>query len=221
MAGKILITPYKGSTTAGQDPTIKFQGTGNSTDITQRVTSTGSLSFEGVSGQLFSITDSLTGTIFSVNDVSGIPSIEVLDTGLVKLAQYSGDVLIGTGTDNGTDRLQVNGTVSATTFNATSTKRVKKEIKDLSKAYVAKFSKLKPREYDRKDYVAHEFGFVAEEMALIYPEIVGRDKAGNATGIDYGKLSTILTAKIQEQQALIETLQDQMSSVMEKLKDLK
>ena len=47
-------------------------------------------------------------SIFSVNDVSGIPSVEVLDTGLVKLAQYSGNVLLGTATDNG-KKLQVNG----------------------------------------------------------------------------------------------------------------
>jgi hypothetical protein len=114
MAGKILITPNTGSTTAGQDPTIKFQGTGNSTDITQRVTSTGSLSFEGTTGQLFSITDSMSGTIYSVNDVSGIPSIEVLDTGLVKLAQYSGNIVLGSATDTGLAKLQVTGAISAT-----------------------------------------------------------------------------------------------------------
>ena len=97
----IVITPNIGSTT--DDPKMVFSGANTSinTDITVRVypTLNGTLSFEGSTGQLFSITNSLTGTIYSVNDVSGIPSIEVLDTGLVKLAQYSGDVLIGTGTD--------------------------------------------------------------------------------------------------------------------------
>jgi hypothetical protein len=38
----------------------------------------------------------MTGTIFSVSDISGIPSIEVLDTGVVKLAQYGGFVAYGT-----------------------------------------------------------------------------------------------------------------------------
>ena len=59
-------------------------------------TNGGTLSFEGSAGQLLSITNSLSGTIYSVNDVSGIPSIEVLDTGVVKLAQYNGLVGIGT-----------------------------------------------------------------------------------------------------------------------------
>lgn len=115
----ILITPNIGSTTA--DPRIVFSGANASLgpqNITLQVypTSSGTLSFEGSAGQLFSITNSMTGTIFSANDVSGIPSIEVLDTGLVKLAQYSGNVLIGTGTDTGTDKLQVNGSILGTTL---------------------------------------------------------------------------------------------------------
>jgi len=114
----ILITPNRGQT---DDPKIEFKGADVSLGpqtITARVypTSNGTLSFEGSAGQLFSITNSLSGTIFSVNDVSGIPSIEVLDSGLVKLAQYSGNILVGTGTNNGTDKLQVNGDVLATTF---------------------------------------------------------------------------------------------------------
>jgi hypothetical protein len=113
------------------------------------------------------------------------------------------------------------GTVTAAAFNATSTKRVKKAIKNISKTYMDKFADLKPREYDRKDYEAHEFGFIAEEMALIYPEIVGRDATGIPSGIDYGKLSTILTAKVQDQQKMIDKLTDQMSKVMAMLKGTK
>lgn len=100
----ILITPNKGS---ANQPNMKFTGN-NATTITMNVFDNGTLSWEGTAGQLFSIYDSLSGTIFSVNDVSGIPSIEVLDTGVVKLAQYGGNVLIGSGTD-GIGKLQVNG----------------------------------------------------------------------------------------------------------------
>jgi hypothetical protein len=99
----IIITPNIGQ---AADPKIQFIGADSSTGaqtITLNVypTSGGMLSFEGSSGQLFSITNSLTGTIYSVTDVSGVPSIEVLDSGLVKLAQYNGNVLIGTGTNLG------------------------------------------------------------------------------------------------------------------------
>lgn len=84
--------------------------------ITATMLNAGSLSFSGSTGQLLSVTNSFTGTIFSANDVSGIPSIEVLDTGLVKLAQYGGNVLIGSGIDNGIGKLQVTGSVYATAF---------------------------------------------------------------------------------------------------------
>lgn len=56
----------------------------------------GTLSFDGSAGQLFSISNSMSGSLFTVNDISGMPSIEVIDTGLVKLAQYTGNVGIGT-----------------------------------------------------------------------------------------------------------------------------
>ena len=87
----ILITPSVGLSTS---PTIKFNGA-NNTPTTLRVLDDGTVSFEGTAGQLFSISDGLTGSIFSVNDISGIPSIEVLDTGLVKVNQYAGNTVFG------------------------------------------------------------------------------------------------------------------------------
>jgi Chaperone of endosialidase len=110
----ILITPNKGQTA---EPKIEFKGA-SATQTAQTIslnvypTDNGTISFEGSAGQLFSITNSLSGTIYSVNDVSGIPSIEVLDTGNIKLGQYNGNILIGTATDNGTQKLQVNGGIS-------------------------------------------------------------------------------------------------------------
>ena len=89
----ILITPSTSSAT-GIYPSIKMTGFGN-TPITLSVLDDNSLSFSGSAGQLFSISNSLTGSIFSVNDISGIPSIEVLDTGLIKLNQYNGQMVIG------------------------------------------------------------------------------------------------------------------------------
>jgi hypothetical protein len=94
----ILIVPNIGSTT--NDPIITFSGASSTLgpqniSIIAYPTSNGTLSFEGSAGQLFSITNDLTGTIFSVNDVSGIPSIEVLATGEIKLAQFGGNVTVG------------------------------------------------------------------------------------------------------------------------------
>jgi hypothetical protein len=68
----------------------------------------GTLSFEGSAGQLFSVTNNLTsGSIFSVNDVSGIPSIDVDADGTIELGPYGGN--IGIGTTNSTSKLHVIG----------------------------------------------------------------------------------------------------------------
>lgn len=99
----IVITPNTGSTTG--DPTIVFSG-GNTTvntDVTLRIypDSNGSLSFEGSAGQLFSITNDLTGSLFSVNDVTGLPLIEVNVTSQqITFGQFYGNVGIGTNASN-------------------------------------------------------------------------------------------------------------------------
>ncbi len=55
------------------------------------------ITFTGNAGTLMTISDNTSGTLFSVNDVSGVPSIEVIDTGTVRIAQTAGNVGIGIG----------------------------------------------------------------------------------------------------------------------------
>ena len=94
----IVIVPNVGSAIA--DPKIIFSGANTTvnTDITLTVnpTSNGTISLDG-NRQLFSVTNSMNGIIFSVNDVNGVPNIEVNDVGVIRLAQYSGNVMIGSG----------------------------------------------------------------------------------------------------------------------------
>ena len=43
---------------------------------------------QGSSGELFSVTDSLVGSLFSVNDISGLPILEVFDDDTVHMGSY-------------------------------------------------------------------------------------------------------------------------------------
>ena len=77
-------------------PNIEFKESDAGTAITAAMTdSTGTLSFDGSAGQLFSITNSLTGTLFAVNDISGVPSLEIDDQGIVKIAEFNGKLIVG------------------------------------------------------------------------------------------------------------------------------
>ncbi len=65
---------------------------------------------QGSEGQLFSVTNSLSsGSIFSVNDISGVPSIDVDADGTIQLASYSASENIGLGITNPTSKLHVVG----------------------------------------------------------------------------------------------------------------
>ena len=93
----IVITPNVSNTA---EPKIVFSGANSSVGaqnitVTVYPTTNGTLSFEGSAGQLFSITNDLSNTLFTVADISGIPSVEAYANGQVNLARYGGNVQIG------------------------------------------------------------------------------------------------------------------------------
>jgi hypothetical protein len=180
-SGSYQLQPYGGQVIIG--------GNGNTT--------TNVFEVQGVSGQLFSVADSMSGTIFSVNDMSGVPSIEILDVGLVKLAQYNGAVAISTSTAQAAQGLTVNtntyitslgvGTVAGGTLgaiNATneitayySDRRLKENVKVIDSA-VTKVLSLNGITYTPNDLAA-SFGYdktvklvglFADEVEAVLPE---------------------------------------------------
>lgn len=102
---------------AGNTPNIIFKASGNLTpDITLNVLTTATnvasgvqtLSVQGSAGELFSITDILnTGTIFSVNDISGLELIGADADGTVRLVKFGTNVAVGNVTP--TQKLHVAG----------------------------------------------------------------------------------------------------------------
>lgn len=100
----ILITPNIGATSY---PQIKFVGKDNA-PMYQTVQDDGTISFSGAQGEVFSIGPAMSlGSIFSANDISGVPLFKVLASGTVNVA--SGRLAIGTDTAVDGMALTLNG----------------------------------------------------------------------------------------------------------------
>jgi hypothetical protein len=199
----------------------------------------------GTAGQLFSVSDSFTGTIFSVNDVSGIPSIEVLDTGLVKLAQYNGTVTIGTGTvSSSTAELSVYGMLytsgaqgeirasSEITAYFSSDQRLKENIK-LIENPITIIDQIRGVTFDWTDeHMArrggedgyfvrkHDIGVIAQEVQAVLPELVGTREDGYLA-VKYEKMVPLLIEAIKAQQKTIDSLVKDLDTVKEFINNLK
>jgi len=67
--------------------TLTVYGSGSSQPV---------LTVQGSQGELFSITDSLSGSLYSVNDISGLPILEVFSDNTVLIGNYQDPMLITT-----------------------------------------------------------------------------------------------------------------------------
>lgn len=90
----ILITPAKDTS---NNPKIEFKGFDNR-PVTLEVLSTNDIAFTASDGVLLSIANNTTtGSLFSVNDPTGVPSIDVNADGVVNIGPYHGNVILGSG----------------------------------------------------------------------------------------------------------------------------
>jgi len=110
--------------------------------------------------------------------------------------------------------ISVNGNI--TTYNSISDYRLKENVAPLTGA-LEKVSQLKPVTYTFKDGGQKSEGFIAHELQAIIPEAVTGEKDAvkedgtpEYQGVDSSFLIATLTAAIQEQQAIIETMQSKL-----------
>jgi hypothetical protein len=185
----IIVTPNIGSSSS--DPRIDFRGADSTSgpNIISAVAyplNSGTLSFEGTAGQLFSITNNLTsGSIFSVNDVSGIPSIDVNANGTVSMVSYGGSV--GVGLTNPAYKLQLStdsaAKPSTSTWTISSDERIKEDIvpADLDICYnTLKSIPLKYYKWNDDVYSSnvtrdrHKLGWIAQDVETVFPKAVNQ-----------------------------------------------
>jgi len=100
------------------------------------------------------------------------------------------------------------GTVSAPTFNSTSSRKWKTNITPITNA-LDTVTKLQGVTFDwnNKD-LNNDFGLIAEEVNEILPTVVGKDKDGEISGVDYGRLTAILIEAVKELSAKVKQLEN-------------
>lgn len=79
----------------------------------------------------------------------------------------------------------------------------KENIRNLCDNTISNLMKLRPVTYNRTGSTETEYGLIAQELELIYPELVKSDEYKSIT---YTKLTSILVKSIQEQQKQINEL---------------
>jgi hypothetical protein len=114
----IRITGNRGTAT-GIYPKIVFTGASAGTSvITLEVYDDNTLSFTSNEGQVFSLDSNLTtGTIWSVNDVSGTPFLRASAGGTIGIAELGNSVVVGIGQTNPLYKLDVKGQVGFASTN--------------------------------------------------------------------------------------------------------
>jgi len=104
--------------------------------------------------------------------------------------------------------------VSASAFTETSTIRSKENIESLNADVIYK---LRPVSFDWKNTGKHDIGLIAEETIEHLPEIVQVGADGQAEGIKYTKLTSLLIKAVQDQQKQIEDLKREIRYIENRL----
>jgi predicted outer membrane repeat protein len=125
-------------------------------------------------------------------------------------------------TSNGTLILMLRGglivgsidvTTTATSYVTSSDYRLKHDIQPMSGA-LAKVAQLKPVTYKWNVDDSHGEGFIAHEIQEVAPYAVSGEKDGEQMqGVDYGKITPLLTAALQEAIAEIQSLKARVAEL--------
>ena len=178
----------------------------------------GTISFEGSEGSLFSVTNNLSsGSIFSVNDISGIPSIDVDADGTIQLAPLASGSggKVGIGTTNPSTRLhvegnvKVTGVVTATDFDSTSDIRLKTNIKLINDP-LAKVVQIEGVSFNWKQDNRPALGVIADQIEKVIPELVHGD---DPKTVNYNGLVGLLIEVVKDQQTQIDDLNKRLSKL--------
>ena len=94
--------------------------------------------------------------------------------------------------------------------------RLKTNIKTATERLAALATDIRPVDYEKKRNGKKSFGVIAQEVKEVLPEVVMEGEDG-ILSVDYGKLSVVAIAKIQQQEERINKLEQQIQMLMERI----
>jgi hypothetical protein len=140
----------------------------------------------------------------------------------IYLSKRTTGTIVAIFTNNGTTNTSVGSistAASSTAFNTSSDYRLKHDIAPMTGA-LSRVATLKPVTYkwnvdnsDGEGFIAHELAEVCPQAVNGKKDAVNEDGSINPQGIDTSFLVATLTAAIQEQQAIIQTLTDRITAL--------
>jgi hypothetical protein len=110
--------------------------------------------------------------------------------------------------------------VTTTAYQTSSDKRLKENIENSSNT-LSKVLDIKVRSFDWKEDESHvDYGFIAQELYDVFPEVVGKgddtneiDDPKGVWQVEYGRLTPVLVKAIQEQQTIINDLKARITAL--------
>ncbi len=124
-----------------------------------------------------------------------------------------------------TQRGRITGNGTGVTYNTSSDRRLKTHIVNIDHALEI-INKMQPRKYEFKaNRGVEEYGFIAQELQLVYPQAVSGDPNGDVKTdpmmVDYSRLTPILTAGIKELKKEVKILKNKNLKQENEIKELK
>jgi plastocyanin len=126
---------------------------------------------------------------------------------------------IGTGSDVVKFRVEADGDVISATNSYTSDERAKTAISDLNYG-IDTINQLQPKQFKmlHSEEKGFKYGFVAQEIETVLPDLVRDDgvedgEGGSYKALEYNSIIAVLTKAIQEQQQTIEDLKSRLETL--------